>query len=122
MASKGRSAPRKGFVLPDGTFPAGATGDAALAPETPQGASGHSDGPAARDPSWYQTGKGRLVIGTGALLVAAWAVKLLASGGIANWAFILAPLIGFAPIALPAINAARAGLPSPLDKIGKAAG
>ena len=117
IASKGSAAPRKGFVLPDGTFPAGATGDAALAPETPQGASGHSDGPAARDPSWYQTGKGRLVIGTGALLVAAWAVKLLASGGIANWAFILATLIGVAPIALRAINAARAGRPFTIEML-----
>src|SRR3546814_15621805 len=105
MASKGRSAPRKGFVLPDGTFPAGATGDAALAPETPQGASGHSDGPAARDPSWYQTGKGRLVIGTGALLVAAWAVKLFASGGIANCAFIMSMLSVVSPLPLRPLHA-----------------
>ncbi|MGX1199362.1 heavy metal translocating P-type ATPase [Parvibaculum sp. MBR-TMA-1.3b-4.2] len=117
IAPKGSAAPRKGFVLPVGAFSAGATRDAALAPETPQGASGHSDGPAARDPSWYQTGKGRLVIGTGALLVAAWAVKLLASGGIANWAFILATLIGVAPIALRAINAARAGMPFTIEML-----
>ena len=76
-----------------------------------------AEGRAARDLSWYQTGKGRLVIGTGALLVAAWAVKLLASGGIANWAFILATLIGVAPIALRAINAARAGMPFTIEML-----
>ena len=111
IAPKGSAAPRKGFVLPDGAFSAGATGDAPPAPVTPAPAEGR----AARDLSWYQTGKGRLVIGTGALLVAAWAVKLLASGGIANWAFILATLIGVAPIALRAINAARAGMPFTIE-------
>ena len=93
IAPKGGAAPRKGFVLPDGAFSAGATGDAAPAPHTAQDTPAPAEGRAARDLSWYQTGKGRLVIGTGALLVAAWAVKLLASGGIANWAFILATLI-----------------------------
>ncbi len=113
IAPKGSAAPRKGFVLPDGAFSAGATGDAPPEPDTPAPAEGR----AARDLSWYQTGKGRLVIGTGALLVAAWAVKLLASGGIANWAFILATLIGVAPIALRAINAARAGMPFTIEML-----
>lgn len=117
IAPKGSAAPRKGFVLPDGAFSAGATGDAAPAPHTAQDTPAPAEGRAARDLSWYQTGKGRLVIGTGALLVAAWAVKLLASGGIANWAFILATLIGVAPIALRAINAARAGMPFTIEML-----
>ena len=49
----------------------------------------HND-PADRGKRWYETGKGRLVIGTGLLLATAWAVKLLASDDIANWAFIAA--------------------------------
>ena len=117
IAPKGSAAPRKGFVLPDGAFSAGATGDAPPAPDTAQDTPVPAEGRAARDLSWYQTGKGRLVIGTGALLVAAWAVKLLASGGIANWAFILATLIGVAPIALRAINAARAGMPFTIEML-----
>lgn len=117
IAPKGSAAPRKGFVLPDGAFSAVATGDAAPALDTAQDTPAPAEGRAARDLSWYQTGKGRLVIGTGALLVAAWAVKLLPSGGIANWAFILATLIGVAPIALRAINAARAGMPFTIEML-----
>jgi Cd2+/Zn2+-exporting ATPase len=94
IAPKGAAAPRKGFVMPDDAFPAGSNGDAPLGTETPQGAPAQTDGPAARDASWHQTGKGRPVIGAGALLVAAWAVELAALDGIANWAFILATLIG----------------------------
>lgn len=117
IAPKGSAVPRKGFVLPDGAFSAGAIGDAAPAPDTAQDTPAPAEGRAARDLSWYQSGKGRLVIGTGALLVAAWAVKLLASGGIANWTFILATLIGVAPIALRAINAARAGMPFTIEML-----
>ncbi|MYZ46172.1 cadmium-translocating P-type ATPase [Rhizobiales bacterium L72] len=117
IAPKGSAAPRKGFVLPDGAFSAGATGDAALAPDTAQGTPASAEGRTASDLSWYTTGKGRLVIGAGALLVAAWAVKLLASGGIANWAFILATLIGVAPIARRAITAARAGMPFTIEML-----
>ena len=63
------------------------------------GAPGHlHDDPADKGKAWFQTGKGRLVIGTGMLLVAAWAVKLLASADIANWAFIAACVIGGASL------------------------
>ncbi len=58
----------------------------------------HND-PADKGRVWFQTGKGRLVIGTGLLLAAAWAVKLLASEDIAHWAFIAACVIGVAPVA-----------------------
>lgn len=60
--------------------------------------------------SWFETGKGRLVIVTAALLAAAWAVKLLAGEDLAKWAFIAACLIGLAPVARRAFAAARAGM------------
>lgn len=117
IATKGNAPSRKRFVLPEGAFPADATGDEPLEAEGLQGTPVHTGGPAARDMSWYQTGKGRLVIATALLLIAAWAVKLTASDGIANWAFILATLIGVAPIARRAINAARAGMPFTIEML-----
>ena len=117
IAPKGSAPSGKGFVLPDGAIPAGSARDEPLETEGMQRTPVHTDGATARDLSWYQTGKGRLVIGTGALLIAAWAVKLTASDGIANWAFILATLIGVAPIARRAINAARAGMPFTIEML-----
>ena len=117
IAPKGSAPSGKGFVLPDGAIPAGLARDEPLVTEGMQRTPVHTDGATARDLSWYQTGKGRLVIGTGALLIAAWAVKLTASDGIANWAFILATLIGVAPIARRAINAARAGMPFTIEML-----
>jgi len=64
---------------------------------------------------WYQTGKGKLVIGTGLLLAAATAVKLLASEDIALWTFVAACLIGVAPVALRALAAQRAGIPFTIE-------
>jgi len=66
--------------------------------------------------SWYQTGKGRLVLGTGALLAAAWGAKLIVPG-IANWAFIAACLIGVAPVARRAFAALRAGMPFTIEML-----
>ena len=74
----------------------------------------HND-PADRGKRWFETGKGRLVIGTGLLLAAAWAVKLLASEDIANWAFIAACVIGVAPIARRAFTALQAGMPFTIE-------
>jgi Cd2+/Zn2+-exporting ATPase len=95
---------------------------AAPATSSPGSASGpgapghdHATDPADRDKRWYQTGKGRLVIGAGTLLVAAWAVKLLASPALAHVAFIAACLIGVAPIARRAFTAARAGIPFTIE-------
>lgn len=80
------------------------------------GAPGHvHDDPADRDKRWYQTGKGKLVIGTGALLTAAWAVKLFASPSLAYYAFIAACLIGVAPIARRAFAALQAGIPFTIE-------
>ncbi len=66
--------------------------------------------------SWYQTGKGRLVIGTGVLLALAWGAKLIVPG-IANWAFIAACLIGVAPVARRAFAALRAGMPFTIEML-----
>ena len=82
------------------------------------GAPGHlHDDPADKGKSWFQTGKGRLVIGTGLLLAAAWAVKLLASEDIANWAFIAACIIGVAPVARRAFAALQAGIPFTIEML-----
>ncbi|RDJ24944.1 cadmium-translocating P-type ATPase [Bosea caraganae] len=66
--------------------------------------------------SWYQTNKGRLVLVTGALLAAAWSASLLWPAA-AHWAFILACLIGVAPIARRAFAAASAGLPFTIEML-----
>jgi Cd2+/Zn2+-exporting ATPase len=82
------------------------------------GAPGHlHDDPADKGKAWFQTGKGRLVIGTGLLLAAAWAVKLLASEDIANWAFIAACVIGVAPVARRAFAALQAGIPFTIEML-----
>lgn len=82
------------------------------------GSPGHlHDDPADKGKAWFQTGKGRLVIGTGLLLAAAWAVKLLASEDIANWAFIAACVIGVAPVARRAFAALQAGMPFTIEML-----
>ena len=82
------------------------------------GSPGHlHDDPADKGKAWFNTGKGRLVIGTALLLAAAWAVKLLASGEIANWAFIAACVIGVAPVARRAFAALQAGMPFTIEML-----
>ncbi|GGF35886.1 heavy metal-transporting ATPase [Youhaiella tibetensis] len=82
------------------------------------GAVGHVHGeePGDRDKAWWQTRKGQLVIGTGALYLLAWAAKL-ALPDISYWAFVIATLIGVAPIALRAFQAARAGSPFTIEML-----
>lgn len=65
---------------------------------------------------WYQTGKGRLVIGTGLLLGAAYAARLLWAD-IGHWAFILACIVGVLPVARRALAAARAGIPFTIEML-----
>ncbi|WP_245875498.1 heavy metal translocating P-type ATPase [Puniceibacterium antarcticum] len=114
IAPKGVAAPRKSFVLPDDAVAAGADrGETDSLRDVP----GRPGPSAKRDPSWYQTGKGRLVIGTGALLIAAWGINIVAPDGVAHLAFILATLIGVAPIAWRALNAARAGMPFTIEML-----
>ncbi len=102
--------PEGGFVLPDGAYSI-----AADAPEPEDEAadaaqSGHT-------PSWYQTSKGRLVIGTGALLAAAWASNLVFTSGIAHLVFVLATLIGLIPVAWRAFAMARAWMPFTIEML-----
>jgi len=85
-------------------------------PDVGHGQPGHVHEITPEGISWYQTGKGRLVLGTGSLLAAAWGAKFL-EPGIANWAFIAACLIGVAPIALRAFAALRAGMPFTIEML-----
>jgi Cd2+/Zn2+-exporting ATPase len=74
------------------------------------GSPGHvHDDPADRGKRWFQTGKGKLVIFTGILLGAAWAVEFLFPGPVGYWAFVAACVIGVAPVARRAFAAARMG-------------
>ena len=78
---------------------------------------GHShDDPADRGRPWYRTGKGRLVIATGLLLAAAWAVGLV-SVEAGYWAFLAACLIGVAPVARRALAALRMGQPFTIESL-----
>ena len=81
------------------------------------GASGHThvSDPADRDKHWYQTAKGKLVLGTGVLLTAAGAIKVFASEQISVWAFVAACVIGVAPVAVRAFAALRAGIPFTIE-------
>ncbi len=67
--------------------------------------------------SWYQTGKGRLVLLTGALLGAAWLAKFTVSETTAYWAFVIACVIGVAPVARRAFAAARVGQPFTIEML-----
>lgn len=117
IAPKGTAPERKGFILPESGSPANGSG-AAFEDQTAHASGGVvAGGSIARSLPWYRTRKGRLVIGTGLLLVVAWAVNLLASDEVARWAFVLATLIGVAPIARSAVSAARAGMPFTIEML-----
>lgn len=88
-----------------------ATGDSG------HGSSGHvHDDPADRGKRWYQTAKGRLVIFTALLLVAAWGVELIVPE-VGDWAFVAACLIGVAPVARRAFAALRMGQPFTIESL-----
>ncbi len=102
--------PRGGFVLPDGAFPG-----AWDSPEPEeQDAARPKDAPA---PSWYRTSKGHLVLGTGALLAAAWASRLVIPVELSYWAFVLATLIGLIPVARRAFAMAKARMPFTIEML-----
>ena len=96
--------PKSGFVLPDGAYPA------ATEEPTPRPAEEVT-------PAWHATSKGRLLLGTGALLAAAWAVHLVFSEQVAQSAFILATLIGLFPVAKRAFAMARARMPFTIEML-----
>jgi Cd2+/Zn2+-exporting ATPase len=90
----------RGFVLPE-------TG----------GHAGHDRGPDRSDGAWHATAKGRLVILTGSLLAAAWTLKLAAPGPYGPWLFVVACLIGVAPVARRALAALRSGMPFTIESL-----
>ena len=100
IAPKGAAPERAatGFVLPGDETAARQSGEA---PKT----------------GWYRTHKGRMVLGTGGLLAVAWMVELAIGGQIALGAFILATLLGVAPIARKAVAMARAGMPATIEML-----
>ena len=66
--------------------------------------------------SWYQTGKGRLVLLTGTLLAGAWLASLAWPAG-SYWLFVAACLIGVVPVARRAFAAAAAGVPFTIEML-----
>ena len=76
----------------------------------------HGEDPGDRDKAWWQTRKGQFVIGTGVLYLLAWVPKLVFPD-ISYWAFVAATLIGVAPIAVRAFQAARAGSPFTIEML-----
>lgn len=104
IAPKGAAPLRKTFVLPS---KAGAPVDAPA---------GH-DAPADHGKRWHHTAKGQLVLTTGALLALAWAIELTTSARIGYWAFLVACLIGVAPLAKRAFAAARLGQPFTIESL-----
>jgi Cd2+/Zn2+-exporting ATPase len=81
------------------------------------GSPGHvHDDPADRGKRWFQTARGRLVIGTGLSLGAAWIIGTLAPE-IGRWAFVAACLIGVAPVAQRALAALRMGQPFTIESL-----
>ncbi|QRZ12743.1 cadmium-translocating P-type ATPase [Paracoccus methylovorus] len=77
----------------------------------------HHHGDARHDERWYRSGKGRLVILTGALLVVAWGFELLTSAEAGYWAFLAACLIGVVPVARRAWAALRMGQPFTIEAL-----
>lgn len=122
IAPRGQEAPRKkAFVLPDDASKAGNPPTDAVAhshdhSHDPSHDHSHGD-PAERGKSWHQTGKGRLVVLTGGLLAVAWIVELLTSASLGYWAFLVACLIGVAPIAKRAFEATRHGQPFTIESL-----
>ena len=99
---------------------------AATPPEMP-GGDASSQGAAADDDAadavsaspkrWFLRGKGRLVLMTGVVLLAAVVIHLLGSESLAYWAFFLACLVGLVPVAKRAFSAARAGMPFTIEML-----
>lgn len=66
---------------------------------------------------WYQTDKGRLVLLTGALLAIATLFSMFTDGQVAYWGFVIACLLGAAPIAKHAFEALRMGQPFTIESL-----
>lgn len=70
----------------------------------------------ANSDAWWQSSKGRLVLATGTLLVAAFGLHL-AWPALGNWPFVAATLVGLVPIALAAWRALRVGQPFTIEML-----
>lgn len=81
------------------------------------GLSGHVHEATPDGVNWWQTARGQLVLATGGLLAAAWAVKLLANERMGYLGFVAACLIGVAPVAKRAFAALRAGMPFTIEML-----
>ncbi|MFC5396155.1 heavy metal translocating P-type ATPase [Bosea vestrisii] len=92
-------------------------GKASKAADHGHGLPGHVHEPTPDGVSWYQTGKGRLVLLTGALLGAAWLAKFTVSETAAYWAFVIACVIGVVPVARRAFAAAAVGQPFTIEML-----
>ncbi|MEO9632944.1 MAG: heavy metal translocating P-type ATPase, partial [Sulfitobacter sp.] len=108
ISPKGAKAekPKSGFILPDDAV----IGGAGPTPQEPA-----PEGTA--DPAWHQTTKGRLVLGSGALLAMAWASRLVLPAEVSHWAFVIATLIGLIPVARRAFAMARVGMPFTIEML-----
>ena len=85
--------------------------------DSDHGSPGHvHDDPADLGKRWYQTAKGKLVIFTALLLVAAWGVELIIPE-VGNWAFVAACLIGVAPVARRAFAALLMAQPFTIESL-----
>lgn len=78
------------------------------------GLHGHDDGE--QSLSWWRSGKGRLTIGSGVALVAAYLIGHLIPA-VAPYAFIAAMLVGLVPIARRAFMAALSGTPFSIEML-----
>lgn len=79
------------------------------------------DDGATGDRGWWRTRKGIFVLGTGALLVAAYLASL-ALPAASHWAYLAAAIIGLVPIARRAIAGALAGTPFSIETLMTVAG
>ncbi|MCC7320848.1 MAG: heavy metal translocating P-type ATPase [Rubellimicrobium sp.] len=75
------------------------------------------DVPGERGLPWHRTGKGRLVMLSGALLAAAMLADLGLPEGVGAWAYILACLIGLGPVARRAWAALVTGQPFTIESL-----
>ena len=114
----GGPAPDRGFALPTDATPSPMPATADHDHDH-----GHDHGPAAPvGTPWHATGKGRLVVLTGGLLVLAWLLRFIVPGAVAPWLFALACVVGLVPIARRAFAAARVGQPFTIEGLMTIAG
>ncbi|RAP40478.1 cadmium-translocating P-type ATPase [Rhodovulum viride] len=77
----------------------------------------HGTPPEEAGRAWYRTARGRLVLATGALLAASWAVALVLPASLGALPFALACLVGLAPVARRAWALLRAGMPFTIEML-----